>query len=172
MYKSRRHIVFDVETTGLSVERGHRIIEIGAVEVIEGMMGEEFHSLIRTNRPITGNAGKVHGITSDMLTGQPKPEEVFTSFQHFVANSTLIAHNAAFDIAFLRHELRRLGKELHNRHKCTLKLSRKHYPGLPDYRLETVAKHVLGVELDKTRLHRALDDARLTARILLEMRKK
>ncbi len=172
MYKSRRHIVFDVETTGLLVERGHRIIEIGAVEVIEGIMGEEFHSLIRTDRPITGNAGKVHGITLEMLAGQPKPEDVFASFQQFIGNSTLAAHNAEFDIAFLRNELRRLGKELHNRHKCTLKLSRKHHPGLPDYKLETVAKHVLGVEVDKTRLHRALYDARLTARILLEMRKK
>lgn len=165
-------MVFDVETTGLYVEQGHRIIEIGAVEVNAGLMGEEFHSFIFTDKRISKDAHKVHGITPEMLAGQPKPEDVFGSFQRFISNSTLVAHNADFDITFLRHEFWRLGKELYNQHKCTLKLSRRLYPGLPDYKLDTVAKHVLGAEVDRQRLHSALDDARLTARVWIEMGRK
>ena len=100
-----------------------------------------------------------------MLAGQPKPQEVFASFRQFFGDSTLVAHNVDFDVWFLRYEYWRVGHTLINRHKCTLKLSRKRYPGLPDYKLETVARHVLGEEVDKGRRHRALDDARLAARI-------
>lgn len=154
------------------MEKGHRIIEIGAVEVNEGVMGQEFHSFITTNKRISKDAYKVHGITLEMIVGQPRPEDVFGSFQRFISNSTLVAHNADFDITFLRHEFWRVGKELYNSHKCTLKLSMKRYPGLLNYKLDTVAKHVLGVEVDMKRLHRALDDARLTARVWIEMGKK
>jgi DNA polymerase III subunit epsilon len=129
------------------------------------MIVEQFHGLIYTEKRISKDAHKVHGIIVDMLAGQLKPKNVFDSFQQFISNSMLVAHNAVFDITFLRHELWRMGKKLYNRHKCTSKLSRKCYPGLPDYKLETVAKHILGEEADKGRRHRALDDARLTARI-------
>ena len=167
-----RYVVFDVETTGLYVAKGDRIIEIGAVEVNEDVMGHEFHSFADTDKRISKNAYKVHGITPEMLAGQPKSEDVFDLFQQFISNSTLVAHNADFDIAFLRHEFWRMGKELYNSYKCTLKLSRKHYSALPDYRLDTVAKYVLEVEVDRQRLHRALNDARLTARVWIEMGKK
>jgi DNA polymerase-3 subunit epsilon len=165
-------IVFDLETTGLFVERGHRIIEIGAVAVNGDVMGEEFSSLIFTDKTITKKAQKVHGITAEMLAGQPKPEEVLAAFRDFIGSSTLVAHNAVFDVWFLRYEYWRLGHTLINRHKCTLKMSRKLYSGLPDYKLETVAKHVLGVEVEGNRRHRALDDARLTAKVWIGMRKK
>lgn len=115
--------------------RGHRIIEIGAVEVNEDVMGQEFHSFVATDRRISKDAYKVYGITPEMLAGQPKPENVFTSFQQFISNSTLVAHNAEFDITFLKQKHWRLGKELYNQ-------------------------------------YRALDDARLTARIWIEMGKK
>jgi DNA polymerase III epsilon subunit family exonuclease len=104
-----------------------------------------------------------------MLVGQPRAEEALTAFRQFVANSTLVAHNADFDIGFLGYEYSRIGQGLRNRHICTLKLNRKLYPQLPDYRLETVAKHVLGIEVERGRLHRALDDARLTAEIWRKM---
>jgi DNA polymerase III epsilon subunit len=167
-----RYVVFDVETTGLFVERGHRIIEIGAVEVNGNAVGEEFQSLVCTDKKITKTVQKIHGFTMEMLAGQPKPEEVMAEFRQFIGDSTLVAHNAVFDVWFLRYEYWRLGHTLINRHKCTLKMSRKLYPGLPDYKLETVAKHVLGVEVEGNRRHRALDDARLAAGIWIEMRRK
>jgi DNA polymerase-3 subunit epsilon len=165
-----RYVVFDVETTGLRLWRNDRIIEIGAVAVEGEDMTQEFHTLIDADRPITKAAQRIHGITSEMLVGQPKAEEALTTFQQFIENSTLVAHNAEFDIGFLGFEYSRIGQGLRNRHICTLKLSRKLYPGLLDYRLETVAKHILGIGIDKGRLHRALDDARLTARIWLKMK--
>jgi DNA polymerase III epsilon subunit len=163
--KTRRYVVFDVETTGLRIWRNDRIIEIGAVAVIGEDMAEEFHTLINADRSITKAAQKIHGITREMLAGQPKAQEALIAFQRFIGNSTLVAHNADFDIGFLGFEYSRIGQGLRNRYICTIKLSRKLYPGLPDYRLETVAKHVLGIEVERGRLHRALDDARLTAEI-------
>ncbi len=165
-----RYIAFDIETTGLFVEKGHRIIEIGAVEVNGDVMGEEFNSLIFTNKAIEKKAQKVHGITSEMLAGQPKPEEALAAFRDFIGDSTLVAHNADFDVGFLRYEYWRLGHTFINRHKCTLKMSRKLYPGLLDYKLETVARY-LGIEVDKNRRHRALDDAKITAKVWVEMRR-
>jgi DNA polymerase III epsilon subunit family exonuclease len=168
--KTRRYVVFDVETTGLRLWRNDRIIEIGAVAVIGEDMVEEFCTLIDSDKPVTKAAQKVHGITREMLVGQPRAEEALTAFRQFVANSTLVAHNADFDIGFLGYEYSRIGQGLRNRHICTLKLNRKLYPQLPDYRLETVAKHILGIEIDEGRQHRALDDARLTARVWIKMR--
>jgi DNA polymerase III epsilon subunit len=170
MHKIKRSVVFDVETTGLRLWRNDRIIEIGAVAIVGEDMTEEFHTLIDADKPLTKAAQKIHGITKEMLAGQPKVEGALTAFRRFIGNSTLVAHNADFDIGFLGYEYSRIGQGLRNRHICTLKLCRKLYPGLRDYRLETVAKHVLRFEIDKGRLHRALDDARLTARIWLKMR--
>jgi DNA polymerase-3 subunit epsilon len=166
----RKYVAFDVETTGLRLWRNDRIIEIGAVAVIGEDMAEEFHSFIDADKPITKAAQKVHGITRGMLSGQPKAKEALSAFRQFIGSSTLAAHNTDFDIGFLGFEYSRIGQGLRNRHICTLKFSRKLYPGLPDYRLETVAKHILGIEIDEDRRHRALDDARLTARIWLGMR--
>jgi DNA polymerase III epsilon subunit len=168
----KEHIVFDVETTGLRLWRNDRIIEIGAVAVIGDDMSEEFHTFIDADKPITMAAQKIHGITREMLAGQPKAKEALTAFQQFIGNGILVAHNTDFDIGFLGFEYSRIGQGLPNRHTCTLKLSRKLYPGLSDYRLETVAKHVLGIEIDKNRHHRALEDARMTARIWIAMGKK
>ncbi len=168
--KMRKYVVFDVETTGLRLWRNDRIIEIGAVAVVGEFMAEEFHTLIDTDKPITEAAQRIHGITREMLAGQAKAEDALTSFQRFIGYSTLVAHNTDFDIGFLGFEFSRIGQGLRNRHICTLKLSRKLYPGLSDYRLETVANHVLGIEIDKDRLHRASDDARLTAKIWLKMK--
>jgi len=167
-----RYVVFDVETTGLRLWGNDRIIEIGAVAVVGEDMTEEFHTLIDGDKPITKAAQKIHGITKEMLAGQPTAREALPAFQRFIGNSTLVAHNTDFDIGFLGYEYARIGQGLRNRHICTLKLSKKLYHGLTDYRLETVAKHVLGVEIEKDRRHRALDDACLTARIWLKMKDK
>ena len=107
-------IAIDVETTGMSPLAGHRIIEIGAVQVNDGMLGREFHSLINCGRPIRRGAGLVHGITPAMLQGQPQPQEAFTALRAFIGSAPLVAHNAAFDRMFLRHEFGRLGWSLPN----------------------------------------------------------
>jgi DNA polymerase-3 subunit epsilon len=106
-----------------------------------------------------------------MLVGNPEPEEVFPLFQEFIANSILVAHNAQFDIRFLQHEFGRLGLGLNNRYRCTLKMSRKHYPQLPNHKLETVYRHLFGKMTGEMQMHRALSDARMVAMIWLEMNK-
>ncbi len=169
--RAHRYVVFDVETTGLDPARGHRVIEIGAVAVNGDVMEEEFQSLIRTHSPITKAAKKVHGITAEMLVGQPEAKEAVTLFKDFIGAGTLVAHNAPFDVGFLQWECMRAGLMLTCRYRCTLKMSRKRFPALPNYKLDTVARHC-GIPIDENRRHRALDDARLTAQIWIEMRKK
>lgn len=132
-------------------------------------MGEEFQSLISTKAPISKAVQKIHGITPEMLAGQPDAKEVLTRFRDFVGNSTLVAHNAAFDMGFLVSECDRAGIRFVSLCECTLKRSRKRFRFLEDYKLETVARH-LEIPVDETRRHRALDDARLTAKVWIKMR--
>ena len=160
-------VVFDVETTGLSPQQGHRIIEIGAVRLTGGEIVDEFQSLIDAGVPIAPQAQAVHGISRTMLRGQPRPEEVLPEFHNFIGRSTLVAHNAPFDTRFLRAEFASLGHDLPNRIDCTLKLSRRKLFRLPNYRLETVYRHLGGVMDDSIKRHRALDDARMAAFIWL-----
>ena len=162
-------VVFDVETTGLSPMLGHRIMEIGAVRLENGTIDSSFHSLIDSGRPIPKGAQRVHGITDDMLRGHPPPEEVFEDFRAFISKSLLVAHNARFDRSFLRNEFGRLGWGLPNRMLCTLELSRRLLPELQNFRLETVARHLFGDLLAQTMLHRALNDAQLTAKVWLAL---
>lgn len=162
-------IAIDLETTGLNVASGDRVIEIGAVGIEDGMVLSEFEQLIRTSRRISRTVSRVHGIDNKKLQGQPLPHEVFPRFLDFVGNHVLITHNAAFDLRFLRQEFARLGIRLSNRFICTLKLAQSRLPGLPNYRLETVARYLLGDLPSDLQLHRALNDARLTARIWLEL---
>lgn len=162
-------IAVDVETTGFSPSRGDRVIEVGAV-VIEGRrLADEFHSLVNINQRIPRSAAAVHGITEEMLAGWPGPEAVFPKFRKFVRGGVLVAHNAQFDVRFLRYELALLGLGLDNRHLCTLELSRKRYPRIPDHRLETVCRHLFGTVKEEAQTHRALGDARMVARVWLEM---
>lgn len=164
-----RHVVIDVETTGLSPARGDRVIEVGAVALEAGEVVGEFVSLIAAGRSIPHHVSRIHGITDEMLRGQPRPEEVYPALREFIGASALVAHNARFDLAFLRHEFGRLGLGLGNRAVCTLVMARQRLPHLADHRLETVARHLLGGLPAACRLHRALDDARLTARVWAAM---
>jgi len=166
---AERFIAVDVETTGLSIKRGDRIIEIGAVVMEGGSIGDEFQALICVKRRIHRAAQQVHGITKEMLLGQPLADEVMPEFMKFIADSTLVAHNARFDMGFIRHECLRFGMELTNPFHCTLKLSRRLYPKLQNHRLETVYRHLLGRMSEEVRCHRALDDARLVARVWMAM---
>lgn len=168
----QKHVVFDVETTGLSPSRGDRIIELGAIAVENEDIVGEFHTLIYAGKQIPCAVRRIHGITNDMLIGKPRPEEAFPQFREFINNSILVAHNAQFDVRFLRYEFARLGFGLGNRYLCTLEMCRKRYPRLPDHRLETVCRHLFGRQVEEVRMHRALDDARMVVRVWLEMMKK
>jgi DNA polymerase III subunit epsilon len=162
-----RHVVVDLETTGLSPRQGHRIIEIGAVAVEDGTVTKEFTTLIDPGVPIPVEVQAIHGITDEMLEGSPKPEEALPRFREFIGDSALVAHNAAFEVTFLRHELARLKLGLPNHHVCTLEMSRRILPRLPDYTLETIYLHLFPDPTFLRQNHRALDDARMTAKIWL-----
>jgi len=171
MKAPNRYVALDVETTGLSPKSGDRVIEIGAVAIEDRCIVAELNSLIHAGKSIPWQAQQVHGITNEMLEGEPKPDEVWPEFYKFIAGSILVAHNASFDIGFLTHEFALLGMSLNNRSLCTLKMSRKLYPHLPNHKLETVSRYLLGSSCMRMQRHRALDDAKLAAMIWLEMGK-
>ena len=152
--------------------RGDRVIEIGAVIVDSRAAAQEFHMLVNPGRRISFQAIEIHGITNEMLFNEPDPEEAFPMFQKFIGDGILIAHNAEFDMRFLRHEFARLGLVLNNQYHCTMKMCRKRYPGLSNHRLETVYRHVVRGGLVTQQTHRALDDARMVARVWMEMMKR
>lgn len=161
-------VVLDVETSGLAAARD-RVIEIGAVRIEAGRIVAEYDTLIGVDVPIHWAAQRVHGISREMLRGEPPPETVWPEVARFAGESLIVGHNVQFDLRFIRQELYRCGLELRNRSKCTVHLARRLLPHLPDHRLETVARHLLGELPADCRRHRALDDARLTARIWLEL---
>jgi len=165
---SGRYAAIDVETTGFSPGRGDRIVEVGSAILEGGRIVDEFHSLVNPGRGISFQAQQVNGITDEMLAGQPKPENVFPELHRFIRGTVLVAHNAGFDLSFLRHEFGRLGLACNHRHACTLELSRLRYPRLRDHKLETVFRHVAGTTAC-VQQHRALADARMVAAIWLAM---
>ena len=168
---TNRHVALDVETTGFSPQNGDRVIEIGAVAIKDRCIVAEFSSLIDVDKMIPWQVWQVHGITNEMLEGEPKPDDVWSEFYEFIAGSILVAHNASFDIGFLRNEFALLGMSLNNRSLCTLKMSRKLYPYLPNHKLGTVSRYLLGESCEQMKMHRALDDAKLAGMIWLEMEK-
>ena len=165
-----REIVFDTETTGIMPGDGHRIVEIGAVEMVNRVAtGRTFHTYIDPERPMPKDAQAVHGLSSSFLTGQPVFEMVVNDFLAFIEDSPLVAHNAAFDMEFLNWELKRARLALipHSRAIDTLEISRKINPG---------AKHTLdalcsryGIDLSGRTKHGALVDAELLARVYVEL---
>jgi DNA polymerase-3 subunit epsilon len=162
-------VCFDVETSGLSPATGGRVIEIGAVSIRQGTIDAEFSTLIQVDCAIHWAAERVHGISRAMLRGQPSPAEIWPDFLAFVGDAPLVAHNARFDERFLRFELEQLGMTLRNPVHCSLVASRRNFPRLQSHRLEAVARHVLGEIPSDCRLHRALGDARLLARVWVAM---
>lgn len=167
-----RIVVVDVETTGLSMRRGGRVIEVGAVVIEDGSVVAELATLISTGAPISYGAFRVHGISEEMLLDKPGPEEVWPEFLAFVGSASLVAHNASFDSAFVRHELHLLGHRLPNCWHCTVRLARKKLPHIPNHRLDTVYRHLFGQFPAGTQRHRALDDARMTAQVWGELTRK
>lgn len=152
--------------------RGDRVIEYAAVMIRDGAVISELTTLVNTPCNIHPVAQRTHGIDASMLAGQPTSEDAWQRFMNFIGQAPLIAHNARFDMNFIKYELGRLGKRLSNKTVCTLRLARRRYPNLSNHRLETVARHVLGEIPDDCRLHRALDDARLVARLWMALEER
>ena len=161
-------VAIDLETTGLYPVRGDRVIEVGAVRVTGGKLQEEYCSLIFCEKPIPEEVYSVNNISNEMLRGAPEPITVFSELRSFLGNSILVAHHAKFERAFLRREFRRLGWKFSNRVLCSLSLCRERLSELPNYRLETVANHLFGGK-EGDQVHRAIEDARLVARVWMDV---
>ena len=165
-----RSVVFDVETTGLSIRSGDRVIELGAVAIEGKTVVDEFHSLIQVDQPINPFAQMAHGITKEMLKGQPRADEVMPKFHKFIRNSLLVAHNASFDVRFMHNEFSLLDLDLKNVCFCTLKLGRSLFPDLASHDLGTLYKQFY--KSPPKVMHRALEDARATAKIWMKLERK
>lgn len=168
-----RQIVLDTETTGLEPEQGHRIIEIGCVEVIRRRKtGRTFHRYMRPDREVDRGALQVHGITNEFLAQQPRFEEIAQELLEFIDGAELIIHNAAFDVAFLNAELRRLpGARRQIKDLCgvldTLPLARQMHPGQRNS-LDALCKRY-SVDNSHRELHGALLDAQILLDVYLAM---
>ncbi|HLF12700.1 MAG TPA: DNA polymerase III subunit epsilon [Gammaproteobacteria bacterium] len=168
-----RQVVLDTETTGLQPEAGHRIIEIGCVELINRRTtNNRFHRYINPERAVDAGALEVHGIEDDFLAKQPRFPEVAHEFLDFVRGAELVIHNADFDVGFINHELSRIDNVPHQIRDCcqvldTLALARRMHPGQRNS-LDALAKRY-SVDNSKRELHGALLDAQILAEIYLSM---
>ncbi len=165
-----REICLDTETTGLKPEEGHRIIEIGAVELIDkAPTGREFHVYVNPQRDVPQEAVNVHGLTAEFLADKPPFAEVAGDFLEFIGDATLVIHNAEFDRRFLNHELGLLDLPQIPRERCvdTLAIARAKFPGAPAS-LDALCRR-FGVDNSHRDLHGALLDARILAEVYLEL---
>lgn len=158
-------VVIDFETTGMNPEQGDRVIEIGAVTIRDDRITGHFESLIRPDFLITREIEQLTGINNAMLRDAAPATEVMQRFVQFIGSSPLVAHNASFDQKFLESELRHVGKPRPLNFGCTLQLTRRIYPDLINYKLETLIryKNISG----HGQFHRALADAQMTAQLWL-----
>ena len=160
---SKRYVVVDIETTGFSAS-SDKITEIGAVKIENGVIIEEFNQLINPGISIPWRITEITGITSDMVAGKPSIEEVLPLFIDFCADCAIVAHNARFDMGFIRYNANRQGIACDFEILDTVAMARRVFPYLRNHKLDTVASH-LNIKLLKH--HRAADDARATAHIFL-----
>ena len=166
-----RYIVLDTETTGLDPDDGHKIIEIGCVEILDRNVTENtFHKYINPEREIDIEASKVHGLTLNNLKDKPIFSEIYDDFLEYVDQSPIIIHNAPFDVGFLKKEhsfLKDKKSFLDNEIIDSLKLARKKSPGKKNT-LDALCERYSVDSSDRT-LHGALLDARLLAHVYLKM---
>ena len=168
-----RLIVLDTETTGLDVDDGHKVIEIGCVEIIDrNITSNVFHEYINPKRLIDEKAFEIHGISNESLEGKPIFSEITNKFMDYVSDSALIIHNAPFDLGFLRSELNFSGEDPDNisikrEILDTLKMARKAFPGKRNS-LDALCSRYSVDNTDRN-LHGALLDARLLANVYLRM---
>jgi len=164
-----KEVVLDTETTGLSVKEGHRIVEIGCLELDNLIPTKrKFHCYLNPERKVSEKALKVHGYTDNFLSKQKKFKEVFEEFLNFIDGKRLIIHNAEFDIAHLNHELELLSeKKLDNEIIDTLTLARDKFPGSP-ISLDALCKRYR-IDNSKRIQHTALIDCDLLAKVYINL---
>jgi DNA polymerase-3 subunit epsilon len=166
-----QEIVLDLETTGLEPKHGHKIVEIGAIKLDKNrkMTNDIFHQYVNPQRSMPMEAYNIHGIDDGMLADKPIFAVVAESFVEFIKGSTLIIHNAPFDIKFLNHELRLLGRPSINVVNVidTLKMAQNIYPG-KKASLDTLCNR-FKIDLSNRKLHGALKDAELLAQVYFFM---
>ena len=165
-----REIVLDTETTGLSPDEGHRIIEIGALELINHMpTGKQLHLYIKPEREIDEAAEKVHGISNSFLEDKPVFADIAQEFLDFIQDDVMVIHNASFDMGFINAELKRLGHATlpDSRALDTLMMARRKFPGA-QASLDALCRRF---DIDNTHrdLHGALIDADLLAEVYIEL---
>jgi DNA polymerase III, epsilon subunit, Proteobacterial len=177
-----RLIVLDTETTGIEPSEGHRIIEIGCTEIIDREITEnnEYQQYIQPDR-LVGDSERIHGIKDSFLKGKPKFEEIAEEFLEYIKGATLVIHNAPFDLGFLNHELKLMGMDQRIEDNCTIidtfELSKQQRPGTM-HNLDALSRR-FDIALDerfkkdivgkKTKLHGALLDVQLLAKVYLAM---
>lgn len=167
-----RQIVLDTETTGLEVSEGHRIIEIGCVELVDRKLTRKhFHQYINPERAIDEGALEVHGITSEFLADKPVFSQVWKPFFDFVKGAELVIHNAPFDMAFLNAEIKKLDPSVRLEDHCqvidSLDVARQKHPGQKN-NLDALCKRY-NVDNSQRDLHGALLDAEILADVYLLM---
>lgn len=168
-----RQIVLDTETTGLEPEQGHRIIEIGCVEIVNRRLtGNHYHQYLQPDREIDPGAVEVHGITAEFLADKPRFNDVKHDFLDFVSGAELIIHNAPFDVGFINHELRLVDLNHASLDAfCsvmdTLQMARRLHPGQKNS-LDALCKRY-GIDNSQRSLHGALLDAEILADVYLAM---
>ena len=164
-----KFIAFDLETTG-TVPGVDQIVEIGAVRFNDGIVESVFSTLVDPQKLIPPGATAVNGITDDMVRGKPRIESLLTSFAAFCEDSIMVAHNAPFDSGFLTMDIKKYESTAPKGLIIdTLTISRKVFPGLPNYKLGTLVQHL---KIQSTGFHRAEEDATYCGHIFIEMIKR
>ncbi len=165
-----REIVLDTETTGLDPKSGHRIVEIGCVELINHIpTNRTYHQYINPERDMPDEAFRVHGLSVEFLGGHPVFADIADSFVNFVDGATLIIHNAEFDMGFLNAELTKLNRPKLPMERAvdTVRMARRKFPGAPA-NLDALCRR-FAIDNSNRELHGALLDARLLADVYLEL---
>ncbi len=165
-----REIILDTETTGLEPADGHKLVEIGCVELVNAVpTGRTYQQYINPGREVPTEAAAVHGITTSMVKDKPTFAQIYTDFLDFIGDAQLVIHNAAFDMKFINAELTEVGHAAipAKRITDTLLIARGKFPGSPAS-LDALCRR-FGVDNSNRELHGALLDAQLLAEVYLEM---
>jgi len=171
MTNMERLIVLDTETTGIRTEEGHRIIEVGAVQILNREITDtEFHKYVQPNKPV-GDSVNIHGITDKFLINKPQFNQISSELLSFIEGTTLVIHNAPFDLGFLNNELQINGINKKIEDRCqiidTLQLSKEQRPGTM-HNLDALCRR-FGVDTSARTRHGALLDAQILAQVYLAM---
>jgi len=165
-----REIVFDTETTGLDPKAGHKLVEVGCIELVNHLpTGKTFQRYINPGRDMPAEAQAVHGLTAEFLAKHPGFEACANDLLDFIGDSPLVIHNADFDMNFLNHELKLLGLGPVPRERAvdTLTIARRKFPGAPAS-LDALCKR-FNVDTSARNFHGALLDAELLAEVYIEL---